>query len=105
MDLQHPSQQPSEGLKQVLFRLNFYLGGGEVVNLDVDLHLHVLRILLFVLQKHWGHQYLDLNLDLDQHDRQQNFWLYMDLQPHQLLKGGKLQVLFFFNFYLEEGGG
>ena len=26
--LQHPSQRPSEGLKQVLFRLNFYLRGG-----------------------------------------------------------------------------
>ena len=36
MDLQHPGQQPSEDLKQVLFRLNFYRG--EVVNLDVDLH-------------------------------------------------------------------
>ena len=32
--LQHPGQQPSEGLKQVLFHLNFY-PGGEVVNLDV----------------------------------------------------------------------
>ena len=81
-----------------------FLPGGEVVNLDVDLHLHVLRILLFVLQKHRGHQYLHLNLDLDQHDQQQNFWLYMDLQPHQLLRGGKLQVLFHLNFYLEGGG-
>ena len=53
-----------------------FLPGGEVVNLDVDLHLHVLRILLFVLQKHRGHQYLHLNLDLDQHDQQQSFWLY-----------------------------
>ena len=99
MDLQHSGQQPSEGLKQVLFRLNFY-PGGEVVNLDVDLHLHVLRILLFVLQKHQGYQYLHLNLDLDQHDQQQN----LDLQPHQLLRGGKLQVLFRLNFYLEGGG-
>ena len=32
--LQHPGQQPSKGLKQVLFHLNFY-PGGEVVNLDV----------------------------------------------------------------------
>ena len=57
-----------------------FLPEGEVVNLDVDLHLHVLRILLFVLQKHQGHQYLHLNLDLDQHDQQQSFWLYMDLE-------------------------
>ena len=77
-----------------------FLPGGEVVNLDVDLHLHVLRILLFVLQKHQGYQYLHLNLDLDQHDQQQN----LDLQPHQLLRGGKLQVLFRLNFYLEGGG-
>ena len=27
VDLQHPGQQPSEGLKQVLFNLNFYPGG------------------------------------------------------------------------------
>ena len=63
-----------------------FLPGGEVVNLDVDLHLHVLRILLFVLQKHWGlymqhrHQYLHLNLNLNQHNQQQSFWLYMDLE-------------------------
>ena len=63
-----------------------FLPRWEVVNLDVDLHLHVLRILLLVLQKHRGlhmqhrHQYLHLNLDLDQHDQQQSFWLYMDLQ-------------------------
>ena len=31
MDLQHPGQQPSEGLKQVLFHLNFY-PGGRLVN-------------------------------------------------------------------------
>ena len=42
-----------------------FLPGEEVVNLDVDLHLHVLRILLFVLQQHKQlHLHLNLHQDL-----------------------------------------
>ena len=80
-----PRQAAKRRLETGTVSLEF-LPRGEVVNLDVDLHLHVLRILLFVLQKHQGlhmqhrHQYLHLNLDFDQYDQQQSFWLYMDLE-------------------------
>ena len=45
--------------------LEFLPKGGEVVNLDVDLHLHVLRVLIFVLQQHKQlHLHLNLHQDL-----------------------------------------